>query len=39
MRFGLDKKDFQDWQNVLLEPIPQKILDIYDENISKNFIE
>jgi len=27
---GLDKKDFRDWKDVLLEPIPQKILDIYE---------
>ena len=27
---GLDKKDFQDWEGVMLEPIPQKILDIYE---------
>ena len=27
---GLDKKDFQDWQDVSLEPIPQKILDVYE---------
>jgi len=27
---GLDKKDFQDWKGVSLEPIPQKILDIYE---------
>jgi adenine-specific DNA-methyltransferase len=27
---GLDKKDFQDWKDVSLEPIPQKILDIYE---------
>ena len=28
---GLDKKDFTDWENVSLEPIPQKILDIYEQ--------
>ena len=28
---GLDKKDFADWGNVSLEPIPQKILDIYEQ--------
>jgi len=28
---GLDKKDFDDWQCVSLEPIPQKILDIYEQ--------
>ena len=28
---GLDKKDFVDWQGVSLEPIPQKILDIYEQ--------
>lgn len=27
---GLDKKDFLDWKGVSLEPIPQKILDIYE---------
>jgi len=27
---GLDKKDFRDWKSVSLEPIPQKILDIYE---------
>ena len=28
---GLDKNDFADWQGVNLEPIPQKILDIYEQ--------
>ncbi len=28
---GLDKEDFADWQGVRLEPIPQKILDIYEQ--------
>ncbi len=28
---GLDKEDFVDWENVSLEPIPQKILDIYEQ--------
>jgi len=28
---GLDKKDFDSWDNISLEPIPQKILDIYEE--------
>lgn len=28
---GLDKNDFSDWDDVKLEPIPQKILDIYEE--------
>jgi len=28
---GLDKNDFMDWQGVSLEPIPQKILDIYEQ--------
>ncbi len=28
---GLDKKDFSDWQGVSVEPIPQKILDIYEQ--------
>ena len=28
---GLSKEDFADWQGVRLEPIPQKILDIYEQ--------
>jgi len=28
---GLDKVDFVDWKGVILEPIPQKILDIYGQ--------
>lgn len=28
---GLDKVDFVDWQGVILEPIPQKIIDIYEQ--------
>ncbi len=28
---GLDKNDFNDWDGVTLEPIPQKILDIYED--------
>ena len=28
---GLNKNDFVDWQGVSLEPIPQKILDIYEQ--------
>ncbi|HXF44043.1 MAG TPA: site-specific DNA-methyltransferase [Candidatus Paceibacterota bacterium] len=28
---GLDKNDFADWGGVSLEPIPQKILDVYEE--------
>jgi len=28
---GLDKEDFVGWENVRLEPIPQKILDIYEQ--------
>ena len=28
---GLDKEDFTDWEGVSLEPIPQKILDIYEQ--------
>jgi len=28
---GLDKNDFADWKGVSLEPIPQKILDIYEQ--------
>ena len=27
---GLDKKEFANWEDVKLEPIPQKILDIYE---------
>ena len=28
---GLDKSDFIGWKNVSLEPIPQKILDVYKQ--------
>lgn len=28
---GLNENDFSDWQNVKLEPIPQKILDLYEQ--------
>ena len=28
---GLDKKDFMDWNGVKLEPIPQKVLDVYKQ--------
>lgn len=28
---GLDRSDFEDWRDVDLEPIPQKILDIYEQ--------
>jgi adenine-specific DNA-methyltransferase len=28
---GLDQSDFADWTDVRLEPIPQKILDVYEE--------
>jgi len=28
---GLNESDFEDWKEVRLEPIPQKILDIYKE--------
>ncbi len=28
---GLDKDDFDDWDGVRLEPIPQKILDLYEQ--------
>ena len=28
---GLDKNDFRDWEGVSLEPIPQKILDVYKQ--------
>ncbi len=27
---GLDKRDFRDWKGVSLEPIPQKIIDVYE---------
>lgn len=27
---GLDKKDFREWKDISLEPIPQKILDVYE---------
>ena len=27
--FGLDKNDFWNWKGISIEPIPQKILDIY----------
>lgn len=27
---GLDEEDFKDWNGVTLEPIPQKILDVYE---------
>jgi hypothetical protein len=29
--FGLNRNDFDGWDDVALEPIPQKILDIYEE--------
>lgn len=32
---GLDKANFRDWKNIRLEPIPQKILDVY-KRIFKN---
>ena len=32
---GLDKASFSDWNNIRLEPIPQKILDVYKQ-IFKN---
>lgn len=28
---GLNKNDFSDWQDVKLEPIPQKIIDLYEQ--------
>lgn len=28
---GLNKEDFSDWENIRLEPIPQKILDVYKD--------
>jgi len=33
--FGLDKENFREWKNTRLEPIPQKILDVY-KRIFKN---
>ena len=30
-KYGLDAQDFADWQDVRLEPIPKKILDIYEQ--------
>ena len=32
---GLDKANFKEWKNIRLEPIPQKILDVY-KRIFKN---
>jgi hypothetical protein len=32
---GLDKANFRGWKNIRLEPIPQKILDVY-KRIFKN---
>jgi len=32
---GLDKANFSEWKNIRLEPIPQKILDVY-KRIFKN---
>ena len=32
---GLDKANFRGWKNICLEPIPQKILDVY-KRIFKN---
>lgn len=29
--FGLDKSEFNGWNNVSIEPIPQKILDVYKQ--------
>jgi len=32
---GLDKESFTDWKNITIEPIPQKILDVYRKIYSK----
>jgi adenine-specific DNA-methyltransferase len=32
---GLDKYNFRDWKNIRLEPIPQKILDVYKRIFKK----
>jgi len=31
----INKKDFEDWKNINIEPIPQQILDVYNELIKK----
>ncbi|HMU99322.1 MAG TPA: site-specific DNA-methyltransferase [Chitinophagales bacterium] len=33
---GLDKHNFTDWENIRLEPIPQKILDVYKRIFKGN---
>jgi len=33
--YGLDKSNFSDWKNIRLEPIPQKILDVYKRIFKK----
>lgn len=33
---GLDKHNFSDWENIRLEPIPQKILDVYKRIFKGN---
>lgn len=33
---GLDKHNFSDWDNIRLEPIPQKILDVYKRIFKGN---
>jgi len=33
---GLDKHNFADWENIRLEPIPQKILDVYKRIFKGN---
>ena len=32
---GLETDDFADWKNIRLEPIPQKILDVYNQLFKK----
>lgn len=34
--YGLDKHNFIDWENIRLEPIPQKILDVYKRIFKGN---
>jgi len=34
--YGLDKHNFSDWENIRLEPIPQKILDVYKRIFKGN---
>ena len=28
---GLEEKEFKNWEGILLEPIPQKILEVYNQ--------